>query len=366
MSGATRELDATRTHDAHVGAGTVLAALPFVVVVLDRNDRLAFANTAAEEFFATCCPRLSAARLTDFVGEDSPLAEAIATVRREEGVVTLHDVALESPRLARSSVDATLAPLPELKGAIVLSLAPVRKRDPDEREGASRELMGMAELLAHEVKNPLSGIRGAAQLLESSLDGEGRELAVLIRGEVDRIDSLVDRIAPLNDARTEKVAVNIHEVLRHVRVLAERGFAARIRFREIYDPSLPPALGNRDQLVQVFLNLVKNAAEAMGERNGEIVLASGFHPEAWRRTGDRRRHVPIMVAVRDNGPGIPEAERAFLFVPRVSKKPDGGGLGLAVVAKIVDEHGGLIEVESRPSGTELRVYLPLAEEATPA
>lgn len=364
MSTAAREL-ATPAYDG-LDAVAVLAALPLVVVVLDRNDRLAFANTAAEEFFATCCPRLSAARLTDFVGRESPLALAIATLRREGGVISLHDLVLESPRLARAPVDATLAPLPELEGGIVLSLAPARKADQDEHQGRSRELIGMAELLAHEVKNPLSGIRGAAQLLEASLEGEERELALLIRGEVDRIGALVERIAPLNDTRTQKVAVNIHEVMRHVRVLAERGFAARMRIREIYDPSLPPALGNRDQLVQVFLNLVKNAAEAVVGRNGEIVLTSGFRPEAWRRTGGQRRHVPIMVSVRDNGPGIPEAERAFLFAPRISKKPDGGGLGLAVVAKIIDEHQGLIEVESRPSGTEFRVYLPLAEEATSA
>ncbi|MGH7057292.1 MAG: two-component system sensor histidine kinase NtrB, partial [Acetobacteraceae bacterium] len=247
---------------AMVEATAVLEALPLAVAVLDARDRFVFANRAAEEFFRSDSRRLQTAHLAEFLPESCRVAGAIAEVRRTRTTLTLHDVALESPRLARLSVDATLAPFAGLEGGVLLGLGAARKSGDGNTESPSPELAGMAAVLAHEVKNPLSGIRGAAQLLEASLGGEERELAILIRGEADRIRSLVDRVALLGGGEAAKTAVDIHDVLGHVRRLAARGFASRVRFREAYDPSLPPAAGNRDQLVQVLLNLVKNAAES--------------------------------------------------------------------------------------------------------
>jgi len=217
-------------------------------------------------------------------------------------------------------------------------------------------------MLAHEVKNPLSGIRGAAQLLEQDADPAGRELTQLICDETDRIVALVDRMEAFSDHRPlERDAVNIHEVLERVRKAAQSGFARHIRIVEVYDPSLPPVHGNFDLLVQVFLNLVKNAAEALPNADGEITLTTAYRHglRLTRPSGEGRQHLPLMVAVTDNGGGIPEDLRPHLFDPFVSTKRNGTGLGLALVAKVIGDHGGVIEFESQPRRTVFRVFLPV-------
>jgi two-component system nitrogen regulation sensor histidine kinase GlnL len=252
------------------------------------------------------------------------------------------------------------------QGRIVLVLQERTMADKIDRQlnhrGAARTVTGLAAMLAHEIKNPLSGIRGAAQLLETSVDDEDRALTRLICDEADRIVKLVDRMEVFSDERPiEREPVNIHIVLDHVRRLAQSGFARSIRIADEYDPSLPPVFANRDQLVQVFLNLVKNAAEAIGSTpDGEIVLTTAFKP-GFRLSvqgSPTKVTLPLEFCVRDNGHGVPADMIPHLFDPFVTTKANGTGLGLALVAKIIGDHGGVIECESQPRRTVFRVLMP--------
>ncbi len=362
--------------EAEVDAQAMLSALPVPVVLLDAANRFRFANQAAEQFLGVSLMQLRQMTLASLLPEDNPLFALLAQVRQQGSTISDHDLTLEGPRLHKRGTAVQATALLEEPGCVLLTLQDSSAARALDRHikfrGAARSVTGMSAVLAHEVKNPLSGIRGAAQLLEASVTEGDRELTVLIRDEADRIRDLVDRMEIFGEKPIERRAVNIHRVLEHVRRLASTGFAAHVRLTEVYDPSLPPTWANRDQLVQVMLNLVKNAAEsieadpALVERGtGEIVLTTAFqHGMRLAVAGsDHRLHLPLVVTVRDNGPGISEDIRSHLFEAFVTSKPSGSGLGLALVAKIVGDHGGLIEVDSRPGRTEFRLFLPVITEA---
>jgi two-component system nitrogen regulation sensor histidine kinase GlnL len=347
-------------------SASILAALPMPAAVLDGENRFRFANPAAELFFQLSQSSLAGMALGELLPPDNRLFALIDQVRRLESPVADHDLTLESPRLHRAGVSAYGAPLPELPDAVVLTLQDGSTAAMLDRQlhflGAARGATAMAAMLAHEVKNPLSGIRGAAQLLEQGASEGDRELCGLIQEESDRIRKLVDRMEMFSDRPIEPRPVNIHAVLDHVRRVAQTGFACHLRIQEDYDPSLPAVWGDRDQLVQILLNLVKNAAEAVDPREGEIQLSTAYHHGVRIALpgSAERMHLPLTVAVRDNGPGIPEALRATLFEPFVTTKKSGQGLGLALVAKLVANQGGLIECDSRPGRTVFRLSLPAA------
>ncbi len=353
--------------------GALLDALPHPVLLIKDDGRIVEANSAAETFFQASTNTLRRHPLAYFVPFGSPLLSLIDQVRDRGAAVSEYRVDIGTPRNGGERVvDIYATPSPDDAGGVVLVLQERSMADKIDRQlmhrGAARSVTGLAAMLAHEIKNPLSGIRGAAQLLEASVEGDDRALTRLICDEADRIVKLVDRMEVFSDERPiAREPVNIHVVLDHVRRLAGSGFASAIRISDEYDPSLPPVLANRDQLVQVFLNLVKNAAEAIGEApDGEIVLTTAFKP-GFRISvpgSSSKVTLPLEFCVRDNGPGVPEELIPHLFDPFVTTKANGSGLGLALVAKIIRDHGGVIECESQPRRTVFRVLMPAVSDQT--
>lgn len=367
MARASEVLAAGSMNGGLPDSAAVLTALSVPLFVVDAGGDISFVNQAAEQFFASSRNSLVGRPLLNLLSEDSPVVGLVQQVRDGGHSVSETGVTLSSPKIGSHFVSIDAAVMTELPGSVVVSIherSIARKIDHQlVHRNAARSVTAMAAMLAHEVKNPLSGIRGAAQLLEQNADPEDHQLTRLICEEADRIVALVDRMEMFSDQRPlAREAVNIHVVLEHVRRLAESGFARHLRFVETYDPSLPPVYGNRDLLIQAILNLVKNAAEAAPQDGGEITLSTRYQQGVRLAVpgSGARIDLPLTLIVQDNGPGIPEDLQPHLFDPFVTTKSGGSGLGLALVAKIIGDHGGVVEFDSKPRRTAFRVMLPMA------
>lgn len=339
---------------------------PEPALVIDAGGALTAVNEAAEALFGQGLSLLMRGRVSSALPADSVLVRLIERAQAEGVRVREHGVEVGLFGQPAFVADSSATPLGD--GQVLVTLHPrtgpglERAADP----AGLRSVVGLGRMLAHEIKNPLAGIRGAAQLLKTGASMEDQPLAQLIVDEVERIRRLVDRMEAFSDdAALRHEPVNIHEVLDRVRALAVNGVADGLSLREAYDPSLPPVLGDEDHLIQIFLNLVKNAAEAAharGDGRGELAISTAWKPGVKVRGADGRiqKAAPLEVRVQDNGPGVPPSLRDHLFQPFVTTKSGGAGLGLPLVAKLVGAHGGLIDFESEPGRTAFRVLLPVA------
>ncbi len=360
---------------ARFDPGDILDSLPGAVIIVDRENVIEYVNSTAENIFRSSATYMLGKLLPSLLPYGSPIPELVDRALSSHSPVNEYRIDISSPRTGEGKiVDVHVAPMTQNSGKVLLSL---RERSMAERinrqlthRGAARSVTGLAAMLAHEIKNPLSGIRGAAQLLESVVPDSDRELAQLIRDETDRIVKIVDRMEIFSDQTPiEREPVNMHSVLGRVRQIAENGFAQNVEFREQYDPSLPHVSGSTDQLIQVFLNLVKNASEALSQQTKRrITLTSAYRPGIrFARSGSQERAaLPLEFCVTDTGPGISEELQAHIFEPFVTSRINGSGLGLALVAKVIEQHGGIVECDSHKKGTTFRIMLPAWLEETDA
>lgn len=349
-----------------------LNAIRQPIIAVDGQGHVVYANADAENFFSSSSAVLLRNTLDDLVPFGSPLLNLIEQVRQRRLAVNEYRVDLSSPRIGDDKlVDLHVAPVAEDPDRVVVMIQERSVADKIDRQmthrGAARSVTGLAAMLAHEIKNPLSGIRGAAQLLEMAASDSDRALTQLIKEETDRIVRLVDRMEIFSDDRPiAREPVNIHEVLDRVKTIAANGFAKGITITESYDPSLPPVYANFDQLVQIFINLVKNAAEAVSSVDDpQIVMSTAFRPGIRVSVPgtDERVSLPLEFCVHDNGDGVTEDILAHLFDPFITTKTNGSGLGLALVAKIVGDHGGVVECDSFKNATTFRILMPAWREA---
>jgi len=328
----------------------VMLALPVATLLLDPEGRIADANVRAETLLNMARSAIIGAdigRTVRVVDRDAP-----SHLWQLDQPVAAYDIRVHAGRMAEMEVDLMMAPLADHEGWRVVALhthSQAQKMAHLRTQGGNRSAMGAAAILAHEIKNPLSGIRGAAQLLDNNSDPQASALTQLICNEVDRIVALIDRMQDFTRLQALACsAENIYPLLERATEVAAAGFANAIPIRKDYDPSLPFALINNDAFVQIMINLLKNAAEALaGIAQPEIRISTAFrHGVSIMRAGGRgNAPLPIEIVVEDNGPGVPDNIREHLFNPFITGKRDGQGLGLALVDKLARDMNGLVQYE---------------------
>jgi len=352
-------------------ADVILNNIVDAIVTVNAKNEITFVNVAAEQLLGSSSPILRRKKLDDIVPSDSPLLTLVGQVRKKGTVITEYDINIGNPNIGDLKIDVHASMLPgdpqvDSRGAD--TLIQMQKRSITQKinqqqthRNATRSVSGMAAMLAHEIKNPLSGIKGSAQILAQDVNEEDKALTSLICEEVDRICTIVDRMEVFTDHRQlERSEINIHSVLEHVKKLAENGFGRHVKFVELYDPSLPYILGDRGVLIQVFLNLLKNACEAVSKTDGRINMTTAYRQGVRIAVSGTAEmlNLPLEICIIDNGGGIHEDIKSDIFDPFVTTKAGGSGLGLSLVAKIITDHGGIIECESGEGKTVFRILLP--------
>lgn len=343
----------------------ILDALPFAVIGLTHRDSIAFVNQAAETLLQRSAPLLRGRPLTDLLTDDAPLLDFIVRTRREGGVMSARAIRVAGPHIAPVDLDVTASPDGE-DGGLVLTFLPVSRSAKDDSASELNTFAQIARMLGHEVKNPLAGIVGAAQLLARQAREEQQPLLSLIREEGARIQRIMDRFTAFETFFAPRTRItNVHVVLDSVVELARASFGSNTRFDLLYDPSLPEIDADPDHLHEASLNLVKNAVEAAAGTGRQARVSISTRYRAGFRFADRdgpRARGALEIAISDNGPGVPESSVGRIFEPFFTTKSGGVGIGLAVVAEIMQAHGGFVALDNSSTGATLRLLFPIARQ----
>lgn len=344
----------------------IWSSLPVPGVLVDPDDNIADINPAAEGFLNASAKSIKGQPVWDRIMIDAPMEEAFVRARQSNTPLFVNDVDVGTGERAPLHCNLQIAPMQGMEGHMLFLISPRelagRMTQSNSVKSAAKSAIGMAEMLAHEIKNPLAGITGAAQLLSMNLSADDLELTDLIVAESRRIVKLLEQVEQFgNLTQPERKPVNIHDVLDRARRSALLGFGAHMKIVEEYDPSLPMAHGDPDQLLQVVLNLIKNASEAADKSGGTIRLHTFYeHSFKLRRSDGAGKSLPLQVEIIDDGPGLPEDIKGDVFDPFVSGRENGTGLGLALVSKIIGDHDGWISVNTVPGRTVFKISLPMA------
>jgi two-component system, NtrC family, nitrogen regulation sensor histidine kinase GlnL len=341
----------------------LLDALTTSVVVLAADGRVRFLNAAAEGLLGVSASHATGRALAELLRGTEPLADALSRVAQTGQSIAMRELMLSPAGRADHQLlaDCTVSPLAD--GEVLLELVDQTLSSRRARDAKLLSQVGgsrlMVKSLAHEIKNPLGGLRGAAQLLARELPNDTlREYTGVIIREADRLVALVDRLLGPG-AAPRRVALNLHEPIEHVLSLLQTDAAPGIVIERDYDPSLPPLAVDRDQLIQAILNLGRNAVQAVG-REGRLCVRTRVLSNV--TIGSKAHRVVASIALEDDGPGVPVELKDSLFYPLVTGRPDGTGLGLAVAQELITRHGGLIEFESRAGCTVFTVLLPYGDQ----
>ena len=375
MQEISSQVSAGAVNQHHISA-ELLNMLPFPLLLIDHGNRFVWLNPAAESFFKSSTAYLAGHEVTELIPPDSPFFALLERVRQADRSVVEREIGLISPKLGVRKGTIQMVPVParsniDNSAQVLVSIQEQSMAEQlstqNQFKGAALSMAKMTALLAHEIKNPLAGIKGAAQLLELDLPAEYRELSGMIVDETDRITSLLSRIETMSaDTPLKFTDVNIHEVLDHCIRITKASFGRHLQIVRRYDPSLPNVRADRELLVQCFLNLFKNAAEATNDGD-QLVLGTSYSMTRYisSLSDGKRIHLPLQIEIEDTGIGIPEELSEHVFEPFISNKSGGSGLGLAMVASVIADHGGTITHQRRHQGTCFCINLPFLNVTEP-
>ena len=349
---------------------SLIRTIKYPLIILDKENFIQAANDEAEMFFGISRNILNKYKFSSLYPDSSPLFHLINQSRENGNTIREYSLNITNPiNQITHEVDIQVSPFEESVYLLLIIIERgIAKKFNKQylQAGSSKSLIEMSSILAHEIKNPLSGIKGAAQLLMDGISTEDQSLVNIICDETDRIKNLINSMEIFSDSsQIKKEKINMHTIFNHVKMIAENGFAKDIKFYEKFDPSLPDVDVNKDLLIQVFLNLIKNSTEAI-KRNaaeGEITLSSSFLSSVRISlpTTNRKIELPLCFSIEDNGGGIAEGLFDSIFDPFISSKKDGKGLGLAIVSKIIQDHDGVIECQLTKKGTKMSILLPISK-----